>query len=84
LFDRLGDLIGFAEPDRAYAHLTEEIGGIRYFEVLQNVRSNQVLMDCVSAAFGRSPIPLRYVADLFGRLRRKPSHMGPNPHLYPD
>lgn len=51
------------------AHLTEEIRGIRYFEVLQNIRSNQVLMDCVSAAFGRSPTPLRHMADLFNRLR---------------
>jgi len=51
------------------AHLTEEIGGIRYFEVIQNVRSNQVLLDCVSAAFNRSSMPLRHLPDLYARLR---------------
>lgn len=58
------------------AHLTGEIGGIRYFEVIQNVRSNQVLLDCVSAAFGRSPMPLRHLPDLYARLRSEISYRG--------
>lgn len=58
------------------AHLTEELGGIHYFEVIQGVRSNQVLLDCVCAAFGRSPTPLRHLPDLYARLRGDFGHRG--------
>jgi DNA transposition AAA+ family ATPase len=56
------------------AHLSGEIDGIRYFEVLQGVRSIQALLDCVSGAFERSPTPLRHMPDLLGRLRQEASY----------
>lgn len=51
------------------AHLKREKHGIRYFEVLQGVRSIQALMDCVSGAFGYSPTPLRHMPHMFDRMR---------------